>query len=486
MLANKSGPFYRLQWKLTFFYILTTIVVMILLEMIAVLGYYAFVNLNTNKVFAMQVGTVAQNAVSSFSGPYINQNKLDQALQEWPAEFGAEFQGYSAVVGPDGELLAVSGEIGQESQSLPLPDKVRLNIQSASALEPTVAKTMRTYTAKVKDTVYIVAPIANHVEVRAVLVVKASHIHLASQSISQFIPNAASFFGISLLGFLTGATIVGIAFGIVTSRSLVRRIHKFLTSANRWSVGDFSVFVQDHAGDELGQLGHRLNHMAGQLKQLMRTQQDLAAIEERNRLARELHDSIKQQMFAVSIWVSTGRSLIEQDGAAAKSHLAEAEKLIGHMQRELNALILELRPIALEGKDLPRALSEYVSAWQEQTGITAAFDSLGDNEALPAIEEAFYRIAQEALSNAARHSGAGEVTIRLECSDSITLMIRDNGRGFDELHIRPGVGLSSMKERMAALGGKLDIWSEPGKGTLITAQCDSRGNQKEISGGLEK
>ncbi|WP_263879006.1 histidine kinase [Paenibacillus sp. PSB04] len=481
MLANKSGRFHRLQWKLTLFYILTTIVVMILLEMIAVLGYYAFVNLNTNKVLAMQVGTVAQNAASSISGPYINQNKLDQALREWPAEFGAEFQGYSAVVDPDGEILAFSGDSMPDSRMLHIPDKVRLNIQSTFALVPTAAKTLRTYTAKVQDTVYIVAPIANNVEVRAVLVVKASHIHLASQTFSQFIPNAASFFGISLLGFLVGATIVGIAFGIVTSRSLVRRIQKFLTSANRWSEGDFSVFVQDHSGDELGQLGHRLNHMAGQLQQLLRTRQDLAAVEERNRLARELHDSIKQQMFAVSIWVNTGRSLIEQDKETAKSHLAEAEKLIGHMQRELNALILALRPIALEGKDLPKALSEYVRAWQGQTGIAAAFESFGDDMALPAIEEAFYRIAQEALSNAARHSGAREVTVRLECSDSITLMIRDNGRGFDELHIRPGVGLSSMRERMAALGGKLDIWSQPGKGTLITAQCYTRENQKEIS-----
>lgn len=291
-------------------------------------------------------------------------------------------------------------------------------------------------------------------------------------------PNVFSFFGISLIGFIIGAAIVGLTFGIITSRILVGRIQRILISTNRWSQGDFTVSINDPSGDELGQLVHRLNQMAKQLKQLLWSRHDLATMEERNRLARELHDSIKQQMFAVSIWVNTGKSLIGQNEEAARSNLTEAEHLIGQMQRELNALILELRPIALEGKHLSHALEDYVRAWQGQTGIFVNLEASGDQRVSPVIEEAFFRIAQEALSNAARHSRADTVKLRLECGDPVTLVISDNGCGFDVRDAGHGVGLSSMRERVLTLGGQLDIWSDKGKGTTITARCfqkESRG-----------
>lgn len=481
----KSGRFHRLQWKLTFFYILTTIIVMVLLEFVAVLGFYVFQNYNTNKVLAMQVGTVALNAAEHFSGPFTNKENLDRALKEWPLEMGAEFQGYSAVIGPDGEVIAAAGDSLPMEPDIPgLPAEVKSDIRDALALKYQPAEVMepvKTYMHEEKGAVYIVSPIANQIAVRGALVVKAEHVRLASQSFGQFLPKAFSFFGISLVGFFVGATIVGIAFGIVTSRSLVRRIRKILTSANRWSEGDFTVYVKDSSGDELGQLARRLNQMAGQLKELLRTRSDLATMEERNRLARELHDSIKQQMFAVSIWVSTGKSLALQDAEAARSHLAEAEQLIGHMQRELNALILELRPIAMEGKNLPGALEEYVQAWQAHSGIKASLEVSGEARMSPATEEALFRIAQEALSNAARHSGAGSVKLRLECGESAMLAIRDDGIGFEAGAAGRGVGLSSMRERMQALGGRLEVQSEKGKGTVITARVDLETGRERIS-----
>lgn len=467
-----SKRFRRLQWKLTLYYVLTTIVVMILLEMLVVLGFYGYKHYNTNHILASQVGTVAQNAAANFSGPFINQDKLYQALNDWPSEMGIEFQGYSAVIDSDERLIAAAGEpFPGDETGLGLPAGVQQHIRTALTLQPT-AESIWTYTYKDKKTVYIVAPIANKKAIRGALVVKAEQVHFTSSSLRDFMPVAFQFFGISLLGFFIGAAIVGVAFGIVTSRSLVRRIQRILVSANRWSQGDFTTFINDPSGDELGQLVNRLNQMAMQLKQLLRTRQDLATIEERNRLARELHDSIKQQMFAISIWVNTGKTLIEKDDNAAISHLLEAENLISHTQRELSALILELRPVAMEGKNLPSALEDFMQAWQGQTGIIADLEVNGKHRVSPEIEEAFFRIAQEALSNAARHSGASNVKLRLECGEHVTLFISDNGCGFDIRDIdRHGIGLSSMRERVQALGGQIDILSEKGSGTTITVRC---------------
>ncbi|XEC95719.1 ATP-binding protein [Paenibacillus tarimensis] len=472
-----------MQWKLTLFYILTTIVVMLILEMIVVLGYYGYFNYNTNRMLAIQVGSVAQNAASNFSGPFINRFKLYEALKDWPMEIGTKFQGYSAAIDPEGRLIAAAGEYAPEEGELErgLPASVRQHIQTALALEPTAVDILTTYTYEEKGTVYIVAPIANKKAIKGTLVVKAEHLRFSFNNFREFMPNALQFFGLSLLGFFVGAAIVGIAFGIVTSRNLVRRIRRILTSADRWSQGDFTTYVSDPSDDELGQLANRLNQMAKQLKQLLRTRQDLATLEERNRIARELHDSIKQQMFAISIWVNTAKSLIGQDELAARTHLAEAENLISHTQRELSALILELRPVAMEDKDLAHALEDYAHVWQEQTGIAADFEASGGHQVAPFMEEAFFRVTQEALSNAARHSGASAVKIRLECGELVTLSIRDNGCGFDVRRPdRQGVGLSSMRERIQALGGHIDIRSEKGSGTIITVRCPQMDSQKRI------
>jgi NarL family two-component system sensor histidine kinase LiaS len=285
------------------------------------------------------------------------------------------------------------------------------------------------------------------------------------------------FFGLSILAFLLGAAFVGIAFGIFTSRSLVRRIRRILSSTDRWSEGDFTTFVDDPSKDELGQLSRRLNQMAKQLRNLFRIRQDLATLEERNRLARELHDSVKQQLFATSIWLNTSKTLIGKDEKTSKDHLMKAENLLRQTQRELSALIRELRPVVLEGKDLSDALKDYVEMWQEQTGIHGDFKAIGKQQVPPIIEEVFFRITQEALHNVARHSLASRVTIHLICEEIVTLFIQDNGCGFDiNRHNHQGVGLSSMRERIHILKGQIEIQSMPGEGVKITVQC----NQKEI------
>lgn len=482
LLSRFFHRFRRLQWKLTFFYVLTTIVVLLVIETLGVLVMIGMANYNMKHVLAAQVGIMAQNVGSNFTGPLVNRNGVYEALRDWPSEFGIEFRGFSAAIDQGGRLIAAAGEQVPEGSEvgLGLPVSVQQHIRTTLASEPLAHRFWETYIHEEQGAVYLVAPIANSKAVKGALVVKSAKAQFSFYNLWEFLPKFFQLFGFSIIVFFIGAAIVGFAFGIVTSRSLVRRLRKILTSADRWSQGDFTTFVHDPSGDELGQLAHRLNQMARQLQHLLRTRQDLATLDERNRLARELHDSVKQQMFAVSIWVTTAKSLIGQDEHAARTHLAEAENLIRQTQQELGGIIQALRPVALEGKHLAHALEDYVKVWQEQTRIAADVETYGERQVSPVIEEAFFRIAQEALANAARHSRATAVKLSLECGEIVTLAVSDNGCGFDvRLADRQGVGLSSMRERVQALGGHIDIRSEKGSGTTITVRC----KQTEIEAG---
>jgi two-component system, NarL family, sensor histidine kinase LiaS len=269
------------------------------------------------------------------------------------------------------------------------------------------------------------------------------------------------------------ATAIGTLFGILTARGLTRRLRALATAAAAWSRGDFTVVARDPSEDELGALAHDLNRMAEDVQALLEDRQQLAVIEERNRLARDLHDSVKQQVFATSMQVAAARNLLRGDPDAAESRLVEAERLVGEAQRELTSLILELRPAALEGRGLAPALREYCADWAHQTGITAEMRAQGERETPLPIEQALFRVAQEALSNVARHSGATAVEIQLTWTiETLTLAIADNGHGFETKSARgKGVGLVSMRERVEALGGDLRLESQrPGGGARIQAR----------------
>jgi signal transduction histidine kinase len=210
----------------------------------------------------------------------------------------------------------------------------------------------------------------------------------------------------------------------------------------------------------------QLQDFTGQAKQL-------AVAEERNRLARELHDSVKQQRCAAHLQISTARTLLTRDPAATGAHLDEAERLASLAQRELSGLIHALRPAALEGQALADALQQHVAEWSRQSLIVAALQ-LSKEQVLPLDrEQALFRVAQEALNNIARHSRAtqAQVILRYEPGAAV-LFIADNGRGFEpNLANHQGVGLSSMRERIEALGGSLQLSSQPGGGTAIIAEC---------------
>jgi NarL family two-component system sensor histidine kinase LiaS len=187
-------------------------------------------------------------------------------------------------------------------------------------------------------------------------------------------------------------------------------------------------------------------------------------------LARDLHDSAKQQALAASFQLGTAITLIARDPDAAKSHLAEADALVDAVRQELTGLIDELRPPALDGRDLSDTLHAYAVDWGQQNEVEVDVQVDGQSDLPAPVSEALFRIMQEALANIARHSSARNGTIHLSRDPgSVRLTITDDGCGFDPRRQHGGMGLQSMRERAESLGGELVIESEPGRGTRLCA-----------------
>ncbi|GAP12658.1 signal transduction histidine kinase [Longilinea arvoryzae] len=263
----------------------------------------------------------------------------------------------------------------------------------------------------------------------------------------------------------------GALFGFIMSRGLTRRLSALSDAADAWSEGDFRPLPIDRSRDEIGVLGLRMRNMAERVQNLLHTQQELAILEERNRLARDLHDTVKQQSFATFMQIRAARNLLNSDPAAAEKHLTEAESLIKSSQQDLSLLITELRPAALEDQGLSGALRAYLITWNEYSRIPATLQVTGERRLPLALEQTLFRVTQEALSNVARHSRASAATLQLDIqAELVRLEIADNGVGFDPKQVAgKGFGLESMSARMAELGGWLKIHSAQDEGTRVVA-----------------
>jgi NarL family two-component system sensor histidine kinase LiaS len=270
------------------------------------------------------------------------------------------------------------------------------------------------------------------------------------------------------LYFILLAGVVGTLTGLLITRNVTRRLRRITQAADAWSHGEFAIGVRDPTPDEIGQLGQDLNGMAEQLHTLLATREELAAIEERNRLARNLHDSIKQNVFAIALLAGAARTHLPPDTRPAQTYLAEAEALAEQTRQELTALIRELRPARLADKGLAVVLREYAEDWSRRMGIAVAMHIQDERGIALDIEEALFRVAQEALANIAHHSGATHVTIHLIWDGTqVRLVIADDGTGFDVAYANGrGVGLASMRERVAAHNGALNIASAVGATTV--------------------
>jgi PAS domain S-box-containing protein len=208
----------------------------------------------------------------------------------------------------------------------------------------------------------------------------------------------------------------------------------------------------------------------------LRLQAEQAAVmEERQRLARELHDSVSQALYGIGLGARTARKLLGQEALDPEMRT----KLAGPLDyvlsladaglTEMRALIFELRPDALEKEGLVAALKRQAETLRARHKLAVEIDLCGEPDMGLDAKEALYRVAQEAMNNAVKHARATRIDLRLQCSDgTLSLEVGDDGVGFDPNRTYPGhLGLKTMRERVVQLGGDLVIESAPGEGALV-------------------
>ena len=496
MLRSMRVP-QRLQWRLTFSYTLITIITVLLVELLTVLVVLGYFLLNQT---SLQVASLHSQAAQAL--PYFVHGAPDRAeLTAWlsitekqvgPQVNGPNGQprGFLSVIDTHSVVLASVGALAP-APALPLavPDSAFSHAQLERLLQG--QRSALTYDESGAMQLQVVPLQADGQRPVGALVALVPRLGLAN--ILSNYGRLSALVGINLVLLTLLIGLVGTLFGFLTARGFTRRFTRLAQAADHWSSGDFSQLIRDPVPDEIGQLACRMDRMAEQLQQLLRTRQQLASVEERNRLARDLHDSVKQQIFSVAMQLGTLRALVIRDTEKAQRRLAEVEKTVKLAQQELTALIRELRPAALEDRSLVQALQDLVAQWMQQTWISASVDieysedgksgqsaedtSEKERDKLPVeVEDAFFRIVQEALSNVARHSNATQVHVQLQIgAEDVTLTITDNGRGFSAtqstLQSHNGVGLRSIQERIQALHGVSKIQSSEGEGTRIQVSC---------------
>lgn len=198
----------------------------------------------------------------------------------------------------------------------------------------------------------------------------------------------------------------------------------------------------------------------------------LGALEERNRLAREIHDTLAQGLAALALQLEHADALLDAgaDGERVQRSVRQGLSLARANLEEARRSVHDLRAAPLEGRTLAEALAALTEDWARQGDVAAAFELAGETRRLPVrVESGLYRMAQEALSNVRRHAGARRVTVRLETLPRrVRLAIEDDGAGFEAGAVPEGrYGLIGLNERARLLGGKLRVESWPGEGTKV-------------------
>lgn len=198
----------------------------------------------------------------------------------------------------------------------------------------------------------------------------------------------------------------------------------------------------------------------------------LAVLEERERLARDLHDAVSQTLWSASLIADVLPTLWQQNPDEARQSLEELRELTHAARDEMKSLLLELRPGDLTQMALPELLAQLVKTLSARASGDIDLEIVGKMELPAEVQVTFYRIAQEALNNAIKHSQASQINVWLNLqSDQADLRVRDNGRGFDLQRARPGhLGLGIMRERATPIGATLSIESNQGIGTEIHAR----------------
>ncbi|MBC5636638.1 sensor histidine kinase [Ornithinibacillus hominis] len=281
------------------------------------------------------------------------------------------------------------------------------------------------------------------------------------------------------------AFVVSVYVGFRSSGDLKQRMDYLSVLITQLANGNYQSKIYFNEGDELNRIGNELNELGEKLQnqvislqrladekaELAKSAHKSAVIEERQRIARDLHDAVSQQLFALTMMSEAAIKQLDLNPNVAKEQMTEVANAAHQAQSEMRALLLHLRPVHLSGDPLPRGVSKLVEELKQKSQIDFHLtidDSLTLSEA---TEEHVFRIIQESLSNILRHANATEVKIEvIKRGRELFLHIADNGIGFDlsnDNAKKTSYGLKTMKERCEELGGNFTIRSNIDEGTYI-------------------
>lgn len=286
--------------------------------------------------------------------------------------------------------------------------------------------------------------------------------------------------------YLILSLIITSIFSFRQSSLLISRLQSLSVLIAEYANGHYKAEIYDYTGNqdelyrvfhEMNELGHKLNLQVQSLSKLAEENAKLAkqshksaVIEERQRLARDLHDSVSQQLFALTMLAETAVKQMDKNLELAKEHIENVISSAHETQAEMRALLLHLRPVYLSGDSLAEGIERLVKEIEERNDLSFVL-SLDDFHLSEVVEEHLFRIVQEALSNILRHAKAQHIKITLKDEDTyIYMQIADDGIGFDiekNKIDKTSYGLRTMHERAEELGGKISLRSILGKGTYI-------------------
>lgn len=280
---------------------------------------------------------------------------------------------------------------------------------------------------------------------------------------------------------LAGAVALSLVVNLIALRAALAPLRRLQSTIEAVRGGDLGARLRPAllTDPEVERVGETLNTMLDELAAVHARLRALSAgvmdaqEEERRRISRELHDDTAQTLTSLLLYAKA----LEQGDAPprVRQALAELREEVARSLEGVRRLARELRPSALDDLGLVAALEGYTHDFARRTGIAVRFEPACGGERLPAqVELALYRIAQEALTNVAKHAGATRVDVGLVREPgAISLTVRDDGRGFDPSRLPSGdrgLGLFGMKERAELTGGRLTITSRPGGGSVIAAR----------------
>lgn len=286
--------------------------------------------------------------------------------------------------------------------------------------------------------------------------------------------------------YFIGGLLLSIYTGFKSSSRIKERIDYLSLLIKQFANGHYQARIQMNDLDEISRIGNELNELGEKLQNQVISLQRMAdekaafaksaykaaAIEERQRLARELHDSVSQQLFALTMLSEAALRQIDQDPSLAKKQLQEITDTGLMAQSEMRALLLHLRPVYLSGDSLTEGIDKLIAELRAKTAIQFQVSMEADLSLPASTEEHVFRIIQEALANILRHAQATEVSLTIKTRKyNLYIDIRDDGVGFDlneKYQQKTSYGLNTMKERCEEVGGTFVIRSNQGQGTYIT------------------